>query len=61
MIQLDITKIVEQGDLYERAFFNWLNVKKINWCVAGANLNYIGIFDFEDIEVIKEYWYELKN
>lgn len=61
MITLDISKIVEQGDLYEREFFNWLNVERISWCVSGTNLNYINIFNFEDIEVIKEYWYELKK
>lgn len=61
MARLNITKIVEQGDSYERAFFKWLNDEKINWCVARPDLNYVTIFDSKDIEHIKKYWYELKN
>lgn len=60
MILLNISEIVEQGSLYERAFFNWLNVEQILWTIAGANLNYISLFYEADVEVIKEYWNELK-
>jgi len=61
MITLDITNIMNEGDLFERAFFNWLNLEKISWCVVGANLNYIGMFLESDIIKTKEYWTELKT
>lgn len=60
MTQLNISEIIEQGSLYERAFFNWLNVERILWIVAGTDLNYINLFSQSDVEIVKEYWSELK-
>jgi hypothetical protein len=60
-ILLNIKNIIDNGELYERAFFNWLNVEKIQWFIAGTDLNYIGLFNEESVTTIKEYWHELKN
>ncbi len=60
MTTLNISEIVKQGSLYERRFFNWLNTEQILWTITGANLNYISLFYEADVEVIKEYWSELK-
>jgi hypothetical protein len=57
---LNIEKIIDSGEVYERAFFNWLNVEKIQWFISGSDLNYIGLFDKESEIIIKEYWHELK-
>lgn len=60
MTRLNISEIVKQGSLYERRFFNWLNREQILWTIAGTNLNYISLFYEADVEVVKEYWSELK-
>lgn len=57
--ELNIEPIMLKGHLYERAFFNWLNVEKILWFITGSNLNYIGVVYKEDIDKIKNYWKEL--
>jgi hypothetical protein len=58
---IDITEIIENGDRFERSFFQWLNDNKIGWYQKGSDLNYIQLVDKKnDFSKIKETWKEVK-
>jgi hypothetical protein len=58
---IDITEIIENGDRFERSFFQWLNDNKIGWYQKGSDLNYIQLFDKKnDFSKIKQTWKEVK-
>lgn len=50
---LNITRIIEHSDSYERSFQNWLKENGVWWSQRGSNLNNITIYD-EDFQFIKE-------
>lgn len=59
---VNITKIIENGDRFERKFFQWLNNNNIGWFQKGSNLNYIQLIDKEkDFPKIKEIWDEVES
>jgi len=58
---IDITEIIENGDRFERSFFQWLNDNKIGWYQKGSDLNYIQLVDKKnDFSKIKQTWKEVK-
>lgn len=57
--KLNITEIINNGDKFERKFFNWLKDENIEWHQSGSNLNFIEIIDKSNIKKIKDYWKEL--
>jgi len=56
---LNITEIIERGDVFERSFFQWLNDKKIKWFQKGRNLNFIYLDNETDYTKIKKTWDEI--
>jgi hypothetical protein len=58
---VDITEVIENGDRFERSFFQWLNDNKIGWYQKGSNLNYIQLIDKKnDFSKIQKVWKEVK-
>jgi len=57
-VTIDITSIIENGDNFERRFFNWLNDHKIYWRTL-INQTKIMILE-KDYSTIKEYWSEVE-
>ena len=57
--KLNITEIINCGDNFERSFFKWLVVNKIQWCMVGSNLNYIMLFNMYDYIKTIEIWPEV--
>jgi len=58
---IDITEIIENGDRFERSFFQWLNDNKIGWYQKGSDLNYIQLVDKKnDFSKIKQTWKVVK-
>ena len=54
---LDITKVNDAGDAYERSLQNWLKDNDIWWSQRGSNLNFITIHE-HDFEKIKNSLWE---
>lgn len=58
---IDITEVIENGDRFERSFFQWLNDNNIGWYQRGSNLNYIQLVDKKnDFSKIQKVWKEVK-
>lgn len=58
---VDITEIIENGDRFERSFFQWLNDNKIGWYQRGSDLNFIQLVDKKnDFSKIQKVWKEVK-
>ena len=58
---IDITEVIENGDRFERSFFQWLNDNNIGWYQQGSNLNYIQLIDKKnDFSKIQKVWKEVK-
>ncbi|MCC7514598.1 MAG: hypothetical protein IT212_07880 [Bacteroidia bacterium] len=58
---VNITEVIENGDRFERSFFQWLNDNKIGWYQKGSNLNYIQLIDKKnDFSKIQKVWKEVK-
>ena len=58
---IDITEVIENGDRFERSFFQWLNDNNIGWYQRGSNLNYIQLIDKKnDFSKIQKVWKEVK-
>lgn len=59
---VNITEVIENGDRFERSFFQWLNDNKIGWYQKGSNLNYIQLIDKKnDFSKIQKVWKEVKQ
>ena len=58
---IDITQVIENGDRFERSFFQWLNDNNIGWYQQGSNLNNIQLIDKKkDLSKIQKVWKEVK-
>lgn len=58
---VDITEVIENGDRFERSFFQWLNDNKIGWYQRGSDLNFIQLVDKKnDFSKIQKVWKEVK-
>ena len=58
---IDITEVIENGDRFERSFFQWLNDNNIGWYQQGSNLNNIQLIDKKkDLSKIQKVWKEVK-
>jgi hypothetical protein len=59
-MKIDISNIIELGDVAERAFFNFLLENKIPWKMPGANLDIIDIIRPGKEWTVKEAYPEIK-
>jgi len=58
---IDITEVIENGDRFERSFFQWLKDNNIGWYQQGSDLNYIQLVDKKnDFSKIQKIWKEVK-
>jgi hypothetical protein len=58
---LNIGTIMNRGEKHERMFFQFLNIRKIQWSQIGNNLKNIYLWNKSDFETVKETYPEVKE
>lgn len=52
-MRIDISKVIQTGNVLERFFFSFLVENEILWIQGGSNLDFIDLINEDDFETVK--------